>query len=313
MPLHNGHLYLIESAIKQVDELIILVCSIQKEPISGELRYQWMKEAVPNAKVVHVTDEVPSYPHEHPDFWAIWTKLLKREIDPKTEVFFSSEDYGDEVAERLGIEHVLIDQQRKIVPISATEIRKKPLKNWEFIPNHVKPFFVKKIVLTGPESTGKSTLSNQLANCFDTNFVTEYGRDFFVENEGELKFNDFEKIAKGQLKLEEEAIKVSNKLLFCDTDIIVTKIWSEIYFNDSSEKLDDLIKKTNYDLYLLLDIDIPWEDDGTREFPHLRQWHFERIKRELEERKLPYAIISGEDTNRLANAINVIKSHFEVE
>lgn len=306
LPPHQGHLHLIQSALQQVEELTVLVCTIQKEPILGTLRYQWMKELCPRAKVIHVTDEVPSYPHEHPDFWTIWTALLKREIDSDTEIFFSSEDYGFEVAEKLGIKHILIDKERQAVPISGTAIRTNPFANWNFIPDVVKPYFVKRIVLTGPESTGKTTMAKQLAEHYKTAWVEEYGREHFVNKGGKLVLEDIVEIAKGQLKREDEAVFKANKLLFCDTDLIVTQIWSEIYFKECPAEVTALSLERNYDLYLLMDIDIPWEDDGTREFPHLRQWHFNRLKEELDTRELNYVVVTGDYKERISFACQII-------
>lgn len=306
LPPHKGHLHLIQSALEQVEELTILVCTIKKEPIPGILRYQWIKELCPLAKVVHVTDEVPSYPHESVDFWDIWLPLLKREIDPETEVFFSSEVYGFEVAEKLGIQHELIDKERVSVPISATEIRNNPFENWDYIPDNVKPFFVKRIVLTGPESTGKTYMAERLAHHYNTSWVEEYGRNYFVERNGKLELSDIIEIAKGQLEMEDKVALTAIKLLFCDTDLIVTQIWSEIYFQKCPPEVIELNSSREYDLYLLMDIDIPWEDDGTREFPHLRQWHFNRLKEELENKKLNYIIISGPLKMRLNKAIEAI-------
>jgi HTH-type transcriptional repressor of NAD biosynthesis genes len=308
LPPHKGHLYMIQKALEQTEDLTVLVCTIKKEPIAGHLRFQWMKELLPKVNVVHVKDEVPSYPSEHADFWEIWTSLLKREIDPKTEVFFSSEDYGDEVASRLGIKHVLIDKNRSVIPISATAIRADPFDNWEFIPDNVKPYYLKRIVLTGPESTGKTTLSKALANYYKTEWVQEFGRDYFVKRNGKLVFEDIIKIGQGQLDLEEAAAKKANKFLFCDTDLIVTQIWSEIYFNSCPSELINLNKDRKYDLYLLMDIDIPWADDGTREFPNLREWHFNRLKKELEERNLNYVIIQGSDSVRIQQCIAAINN-----
>lgn len=312
LPPHNGHLHLIHSAMEMVDELTVLVCTIGKEPISGELRYQWMKELLPNACVIHVTDEVPSYPHEDPNFWKIWTELLKREIPSDTAVFFSSEDYGDEVAERLGIKHVMIDKARSVVPVSGTQIREQPFKYWNFIPDNVKPYFVKRIVLTGPESTGKTTMAQKLAEYFKTVWVEEYGRDYFVQKNGKLFLEDIQHIAKGQIKIENEALLKANKFLFCDTDLIVTQIWSEIYFKTCPQDVIDKSFERKYDLFLLMDIDIPWQDDGTREFPHLRQWHFNRIKDELDARKLNYIVVSGDSNSRFLNAVNAINSVFKL-
>lgn len=313
LPPHNGHLHLIQSAMEMVEELTVLVCTIKKEPIPGILRYQWMKELLPRARVIHVTDEVPSYPHEDPEFWNIWTPLLKREISAGTEVFFSSEDYGDEVAERLGIEHVMIDKSRRVIPVSGTVIREQPFKYWDFIPENVRPYFIKRIVLTGPESTGKTTMAKKLAEEFNTVWVEEFGREYFVQKDGKLVLEDIQHIAEGQIKLEDEAALNANKLLFCDTDLIVTQIWSEIYFKTCPQDVIDKSYELKHDVYLLMDIDIPWEDDGTREFPHLRQWHFDRIKEELNARKLNYIVISGEHYVRFSNAVNAINAHFKIQ
>ncbi len=306
LPPHAGHLHLVRSAMAQTEELTVLVCTILKETIPGRLRYQWMCELFPGAQVVHVTDEVPSYPHEHPDFEAIWTALLKRKV-PGTEVFFSSEDYGEDVARWLSIDHVLVDKERITFPVSGTGIRNEALKHWEFIPENVRPYFVKRIVLTGPESTGKTTMAQQLAEYFHTHWVEEYGRDYFVKHGGISELSDLSRIAEGQVRLEEEALLKANKLLFCDTDLIVTQVWSEIYFKQCPQDVIDLSYTRRYDLHLLMDIDIPWEDDGTREFPKLREWHFNRLKEELEQKKLPYVIISGSFEERLQACIRAVR------
>ena len=305
LPPHNGHLYMIHSAIAMCEELTVLVCTIKKEPIDGKLRFKWMQQLLPNANVIHVTDEVPSYPHESPDFWPIWTKLLQREIHPQTEAFFSSEDYGDDVAKHLNIKHVLIDKSRTVIPVSGTSIREQPFTNWDFIPDVVKPYFTKRIVLTGPESTGKTFMSEKLASYYNTVWVKEYGRDYFALKNGKLILEDIQHIANGQIKLEEEAMSENPKLLFCDTDLIVTQIWSEIYFKECPQKVIAQSYERKYDLYLLMNIDIPWHDDGTREFPHLREWHFNRIEEELKKRKLNYVIVSGNFEKRFT----FIKEH----
>lgn len=313
LPPHLGHLHLIQSAMEQVEELTVLVCTIQKEPIPGALRYHWMLKLVQNARIIHVTDEVPSYPHEHADFWQIWTDLLQKYIDLDTEVFFSSEDYGFEVADRLNIKHVLVDKERFRIPVSATAIRNNPYKHWHFIPQEVKPYYVKRIVLTGPESTGKTTLARLLADHFNTSWVEEYGREYYVKKEGKLTIEDITCIAEGQVKKEDAALQNANKFLFCDTDLIVTQIWSETYFKVCPEKVEQLNADRKYDLFLLMDIDIPWEDDGTREFPNLREWHFNRIKDELESRKLNYIVISGTGPDRLEKAIGAVSSLVQSE
>lgn len=312
MPVHTGHLFLIEQALANSAELTVLVCSTPREPIDGKLRYGWMQECMKHhqrVKVIHVPDDVPSYPHEHPDFAAIWTRLLRHYLDADTEVIFTSEEYGDQVAEWLSIKHCCIDLNRQTFPVSATQIRENPLAHWSFIPEPVRPYFVTKIVLTGPESTGKSTLCMELAKHYQTQFVAEFGREYFIQKKGVFTHDDYVHIAETQLRLENEAAINSNGLLFCDTDPMVTAIWAEVYKIDVPAKVKILSSTSKYNLHLLLDIDIPWEDDGTREFPHLRNWHFNRIKQELILQKRKFVIISGMYEDRRTAAIQVLDTY----
>ncbi len=307
MPLHAGHIHLIETAAAQVDQLTVLVCSIQAEPIPGALRYHWVKEQFPEVRVLHLTDENPQEPSEHRFFWEIWTDSIRRNCPAGLDVFFSSEDYGDELARRLGIRHVLVDRERKQVPISATMIRTDPFAHWDFVPRIVRPYFIKRIVLTGPESTGKSVLAQQLAEHYQTNFVEEYGRTYCEEHSTDLSPLDFAHIAGGQLYREDEAALASNKILFCDTDLIVTQIWGEIYLNHCPSWIVEANHLRRYDLFLLLQTDIPWVNDGTRGYEKVREAQWERLREELESRNLPYVVISGDFENRLEQAITAVE------
>jgi NadR type nicotinamide-nucleotide adenylyltransferase len=106
MPLHRGHLYLIGYARARVDDLTVLVCSLIREPIPGELRYRWVRDLYPEVNVQHLTDENLSYPEEHPDFWNIWRRTIRRFVPTGPDFVFTSETYGDKLAEILGAAHV---------------------------------------------------------------------------------------------------------------------------------------------------------------------------------------------------------------
>lgn len=312
MPPHLGHLHLISEAKKQVNHLYVLVCSIESEPIKGYLRYHWLcniLHAQKDITVVHVQDENPQVPEEHPDFWNIWKNTFEKHIPTKIDYLFTSENYGFQMAEVMGVQHQLIDIERKVYPISASQIRNNPFQNWDFIPNEVKPFYCKKIVLTGPESTGKSTLSELLAKHYQTSFVPEFARTLFEKNKGVLTYEDISTIVSGQLHEEEIAAQNSNKILFCDTDAIATLVWSQIYFDKCPQWIIDLTCNQSYTLHLLMDIDIDWVQDNTREFPHLREYHFNKIKTELDNRNLPYYIIKGGFSERIENAVKIIDEY----
>ncbi len=309
MPPNTGHLHLIRTAVKQVDELTVMVCSIQKDPIPGSLRYYWLKEIFPDLRVIHVTDENPQEPSEHESFWSIWKDTILRNCPNGVDKFYSPEGYGEELAQYLDAKHILVDLDQKIFPVSETAVRNDPYKNWEFIPQEVRPYYIKRIVLTGPESVGKSVLAKKLADYFLTNFVEEYGREYceMVGNsDADLTGLDFSHIAAGQLLKEDEAARFSNKILFCDTDLIVTQIWAEVFIKNAPQWIYEINHLRRYDLFLLLKPDIPWVDDGTREYENIREWQFERLRQELESRNQNYTVISGNFEERFKAAVEKI-------
>lgn len=303
MPPHKGHMYLIETAAQQVDELTVMVCSNEKEPIPGALRYFWMKALYPELRILHITDENPQYPEEHRFFWEIWENTILQNCPNGLDVFFSSENYGDELARVLGTKHVLVDLERKKVPISAFKIRHSPHKYWQFVPEIVRPYFLKKVVLSGPESVGKSVLSEKLAKHYKTTFVEEYGRTYCEGIGMDLTELDFAHIAGGHLLKEDEASRNANKVLICDTDLIVTQIWAEIFLGYCPQWIIEMSHQRKYDLYILLKPDVPWVDDGTRAFEDIRKSQFERLQEELESRNCNYVIIEGDFEERFEKAV----------
>lgn len=172
---------------------------------------------------------------------------------------------------------------------------------------------IKKIVIIGPESTGKSTLSAQLAAHFRTEWVREYAREYLEQNGTAYHFEDLYAIAMGQIDLEEKmAARVSAEnnsgnppFLFIDTDLCVIKIWSEFVFNKCDNRILTAISKRKYDLYLLCDTDLPWVADQLREYPELavRKKLFHYYKEEMTEQKVPWVIIRGSYEERLRTAI----------
>ena len=169
---------------------------------------------------------------------------------------------------------------------------------------------IKKIAITGPESTGKSLLAEQLARYYNTVYVPEYAREYIDNLNKPYNFDDILKIAKAQLKNEKLLETKANKILFCDTELIVIKIWMEHSFKTCPKWIFENINNHLYDLYLLADIDIPWKNDPQREHPHLRKYFFELYENELKIRKFPYEIVSGIDEVRLKNAIKIIDRRF---
>jgi NadR type nicotinamide-nucleotide adenylyltransferase len=310
MPIHKGHQYLIDFASERVEQLTVIVGTLASEPIPGALRYGWVKELYPEVNVQHCTDENPQYPHEHPDFWDIWVDSIRKFIPQGPDIVFTSEEYGDELARRLGAQHILCDSSRRRVPVSATEIRVNPYENWRFIPEPVRPYYVKRIVVYGPESTGKTTLAEKLAAHYQTVWVPEYARGYLDEKGSWVELCDIPKIAEGQMMSEDGQARQANRLLICDTDLITTAIYSRHYFGECPKEVALMANERDYDLYLLLDTDVPFVEDWQRPDGHRREEFFARFRGELESRGRKYVVISGSYEERFVQSIKAIDGLF---
>ena len=167
-----------------------------------------------------------------------------------------------------------------------------------------------KITLFGPESTGKSTLAQQLASHFETVWTPEFARNYLQEKWNKKNEictpQDLLPIAVGQTKLENDALLNANKYLFCDTNLLLTKVFSEIYYNFCDPVLDKAAKKHNYDLFFLTDIDVPWEKDDLRDSPDNRVQTFEIFKKALIKNKKPFIVIAGNKQQRFEKAVLII-------
>jgi NadR type nicotinamide-nucleotide adenylyltransferase len=167
---------------------------------------------------------------------------------------------------------------------------------------------IKKIALIGPESTGKSELSEKLALHFNTEWVQEYARTYVATLNRPYELNDIITIAKKQIEIEKEKEKSANDFLFIDTELIIAKVWAEDVYNTCPDFILQELEKQQYDLYLLTLPDLPWIDDGIRENPHRRDYFFNAYKKELTQRQFNFVEISGLGEQRLQNALKAIKA-----
>ena len=173
------------------------------------------------------------------------------------------------------------------------------------------PANIIKVVLFGPESTGKTTLSQQLARYYNTVWAPEYAREYLQKkwnNERKTcEADDLLPIAIGQMKLENKLVQKADRVLICDTDLLETKVYSEEYYGGFVDPvLDKAAKNNTYDLYLLTFIDTPWEEDDLRDRPGLRREMFDAFENALKKHNRPYILLEGNKETRLKNAINAI-------
>lgn len=166
---------------------------------------------------------------------------------------------------------------------------------------------LRRIAITGPECSGKSWLAKKLANHYNTFQVPEYSVEYLQKKGAEYKSEDILNIAKGQLSLEEEIAGKANELLFCDTDLIVNKIWSNVVFGKVPAWIDDMVAKHQYDLYLLCFPDIAWQSGPFRESPENREFLFELYEEELKSNDFKYKIVQGHGDQRFQNAVNFVE------
>ena len=264
MPPHAGHVALCQMAAALVDELTVMVCTLDSEPVPGRLRGSWMRSLLPGVNVVHYDQDIPQEPGDHPDFWPIWRRAI-REVQPEPiDYVFGSEPYVARLAEELGARSVPVDPGRRAFPISSSEVREDPAGNWRHIPGPVRPWFQKRVVVFGAESVGKSTLADRLAALQDGPVVPEYGRGY-EGSRGDGPWSAAELI---ELARRHEAHRAAiapwgGPLLVEDTDPLLTAVWAQMLLG---QRVPELEARPMADLYILLDADVPFVQDGIRYF-----------------------------------------------
>lgn len=167
---------------------------------------------------------------------------------------------------------------------------------------------LRRIAITGPESTGKSWLAQKLADHYNTVWVPEFAREYLEAKDSAYNYDDILSIAKGQKEREEALVNIASELIFSDTEAVVTKIWSEVVFGRVEPWIENEITANPYDLYLLCYPDLPWEPDPLRENPDDRMHLFELYLNELQDKRFNYAVITGKGKERLNRAVDAVNS-----
>lgn len=306
-PLHKGHMLLIQRALDECDTVFVVVDNIMDEVISVKRRMRWVQTQFPAAIVLTQDRPLPQDPSETPLFWDIWQETLLHLLPQPVDAVFASERYGERLAHELGATFVMVDADRTAFPVSATRIREDIVGQWVFLSPVVKKDMKRTVCVYGPESTGKSTLTIQLAHHYGVPFVEEYAKEVIEANKGDICFEDMETIVRGHHKAITEAMQKDAPLLFVDTDAIISKLWSVELFGKESPVIEEHIAKQHFDFYLLLDVDLLWVNDVHRYRPNEREDFFRQCEEQLIKRKKDYAVIKGTGEQRLANAVRCIE------
>ena len=311
-PLHAGHQFLIETALNEVDELIVIIYDTKATEIPLPVRARWIRELYPTVTVIEAWDGPEGYSHkreyEIKEENYVIGLLCGRQITH----FYSSEYYGKHMSKALNAIDCRVDENRTSVPISATLIRENPYQYRHFINDIVYKDLITKIVFLGAMSTGKSTIVETLAKYFNTSFASEYGREYWEKHQIDrrISFESFDEIAVEHIKREDEAVLNANKYLFVDTNAITTYIFSLDYHGKAPALLTQLALENvkRYDLFFLCDDDIPYDDTWDRSGEQKRNIFHKQIIADLNERKIPYIILNGNLSERIKKVEEVLFS-----
>lgn len=317
-PLHLGHVDCIIQAANMCRELyIVLSVGNNRGEINYRVRYRWLYQLtkhIGNVKIITLFDDAATKADYTEEYWDSDAKKVKEQIGKPIDIVFCGDDYD----ENSFWNKCYPESEIYFFPrndISSTEIRKNPYKRWDWIPNVAKPFFVKKVLLMGGESTGKSTLTINLANRFNTNYIDEAGRDISERSGTDMLMlsEDFTEILLQHKLNEINAINNSNKVLFIDTDTLVTQFYMSFLNDpeiDRNKALSDAIDAVNeYDLILFLEPDVAFVQDGDRSevIRDDRETYSNKIKDLITSHGKNFIVINGTYQERYIKAVEAVE------
>lgn len=309
-PFHKGHQLMIETAINEVDELIVLIYDDPVINIPLSIRAGWIREIYPEIEVIEGVNS-PNDSGYTPEIMKIQEDYVSEVLGNRSIThFYSSEPYGVHMSAALNAVNRQVDISRNSIPISATKIREDAFKNKKFIHPVVYKDLITKVVLLGAPSTGKTTLAEKLAVHFDTQWMPEYGREYWENHQvnKRLTLEDLLKIAEIHIEKEDALILESNRFLFSDTNAITTYLFSLDYHGKALEALENLAKtaENRHDIIFVCDTDIPYDDTWDRSGDVKRKEFQQTIIEDLNARNLKYYLLKGTVDERIEQVSKVL-------
>ncbi|MBO9728695.1 MAG: AAA family ATPase [Chitinophaga sp.] len=312
MPFHKGHEAMIHFALSHCDVLTVLICCSTQERLSAGLRKSWLDSTFhDNPRITihtYVYDEtlLPNTSETSAAVSEVWAAAFKQLV-PDHQLVVTSEPYGELVAGFMGITHIPFNPERNLFPVSATQVRTDLPAAWAFLPDAVKSSLATKVVLLGTESTGKTTLTEKLSRHFNASAVMEAGRDI-VADSNDFGISDLYLIAATHAARIRQMETGSSPLIIIDTDIHITLSYGEYAFGKTLD-IDPVIYQANQaDLYLYLNNDVPYFQDGTRLSEAERNLLDLSHRRILDSRRIPYEEITGNWEERFEKSVQLIEA-----
>lgn len=311
-PLHKGQQFMIETALREVDELIVVIYETPVMTVPLHIRANWIRRLYPGVRVIEAWDGPDGYSDDRDHEIREEQYILGLLNGERVTHFYSSEFYGEHMSRALGAVDRRVDEARRHVPVSATMIRADPYGHRTFISDIVYRDLITKAVFLGAMSTGKSTITEALARRYGTVYASEYGRDYWAEHQVDrrLGLEAFDEIAVGHLEREERALLQANRYLFVDTNAIATYMYALDYHGRAPELLTRLalMNAQRYDLVFLCEDDIPYDDTWDRSGEQKRSVFHKRIIADLKERRIPYVSLRGSLEERMRKVDDVLAS-----
>lgn len=315
-PLHPGHSNLIETALAQCRRVTVQLLVHPDEDIPLETRAAWIGEIHPRAKLVCGYDDAP-VDFDDAGLWDRHMVVISSLLDEPVDAVFTSDDYGAELARRLSATWVQVDPGRMHISISGTAVRANPAAYWHCLHPAVRAHYVRRVVITGAESTGSTTLAQALAARLGCDWVPEFGRQWSLVRPGGLaspwETAEFLHIARTQINNENLAARAApNRWLVCDTDALATTIWHERYMGCGSDALDEIVSQQVRPFARILTGDeIPFVQDGLRDgerIRHVMQQRFRDVLASLTGGGAPWLEVRGSVEQRLSATLSFLKN-----
>jgi NadR type nicotinamide-nucleotide adenylyltransferase len=294
----------IDAALQWSPTVQVLLLTSRGDPLDPLVRMGWLQAMAPAAGIVPV--ELAHEARDPRGEVAELHELLASSplVRPDAVVGPGLRDRA--LAAALGLAYLPVDVSAWSV--DPGDVLRRPLAHWKTLPGPVRAHYLKRVVVMGPESTGKTTLARDLATAFGTAWTSEYLRIYLDAKGGICTPEDLPLVVAGHRATEAAAARRAHRVLFCDTDPLMTAVYSRFYYGTLPAWLDEAAGARRADHYLLLDCDVPWVADAQRDAPHAREDILALCREELERRGLPFTVIRGGWDRRVTAARAVVAS-----